>query len=122
MSVTKGVLKIEFGDNDFGCSLLALGDVIIEHIPLKSILLMYGEGALDEILTELFRACCCINQHRFDMYGYHGKKQILDDMSEYKTRDYFKITNATLHDNFEVEWDNGETLVVDMLNKQVHIM
>lgn len=119
------LLVVEFSDNDFGTSLRALGRVLIETMGTKEVTYMDKQGDLPEILTGMFRACLCLHQHRFDMYeDWGGKKKTLLAMERYLTSPYYDLgrKRITVTDEWDMSWDNGETLVVDFESRAVYIV
>ncbi|WPH64700.1 hypothetical protein [Vibrio phage vB_VpaP_SJSY21] len=117
-------LVIKFGDNDFGCSLLKLGEWVLEEGLTAEVLnQMSKRGEINEILTRAFRSCCILYQNRFDMYvNWERDGETISDMDRYAKGDYYKITNARVVNEYPLDWENGETLVVDLTNKQVHVI
>ncbi|AUG88403.1 hypothetical protein PQC39_gp039 [Vibrio phage Vp_R1] len=117
-------LVITFGDNDFGCSLMKLGDWVLEQGITKEVIEeMIKRKELNPILTKAFRSMCVLEQNRFDMYvRWESKGETLSEMDNYLNGDYYQITNAKLVEDYTLEWDNSETLIVDLTNKQVHLV
>jgi len=117
------ILVVRFGDNDFHTSLRALGEYLLQTVGIIVVKEMHGHNELNEVLTVLFKHHLSLYQHRFDMYvDYSSKTALLEKVSNYQLNDYFNITNTALKETYEDEYDNGETLVVDFDNDEVHIV
>lgn len=117
------LLVIAFGDNDFYCALSALAEHINQDVGEDAIKAMDKDGSLNDRLTEMFRCMCVLHQTRWDMYADYGSpEEEAKSAAQYTTGDYYQIMNAQVVESHSHEWDNSETLIVDLSNKQWNVV
>ena len=103
------VLVIEFHDNDFGTSLIKLGEYLIYAVGLKGIQRILDSEDPAKVLTRMFELHVLLYQgiNRGEQ-GTKGTEQVI-------ARGYFQLRNEkiSLQQHAPTEWDNSETLVVN---------
>ena len=115
------ILVVRFGDNDFGNSLVALGQHLLDEVGEEVVREIYEKNhdEFNEILTRLFRSMLILHQPRLDMFcRWGGKDKLFDKMDVYLADDYYILNDTQFISTYEHEGDNSETLVVDFINNQ----
>ncbi|APC46068.1 hypothetical protein HYP06_gp036 [Vibrio phage vB_VspP_pVa5] len=116
-------LVINFGDNDFYNALSGLAEHVIQDVGEEAIKAMDKDGSLDDRLTEMFRCMCVLHQTRWDMYANYGTPaEEAKRAALYLSGDYYQIKDAKIVESHDYEWNNSETLIVDLTNSQWNVV
>ena len=114
-------LIIEFNDNDFGQALVELGRYLTNYEFNRGKKLSYiignidSDGRLSDTIGLLFRSMLCLHCQRFDLYGRvnYNYISLAERYKRFMEDDYFNI-KARIDDKDIDEWNNGESLVIDI--------
>lgn len=119
------MLIVGFGDNDFGSTLRALGEYLLNQVIEESVLKsMEKNGDLANNLSIMFRNLLPLHQYRYDLYDSEYFNDSLYNQNEkYQTDEYYQIKPYMVYftDDYP-DRNNGETLVVDFNNCVVEVI